>query len=440
MQHDNSKQLYRRACDLVAGGVSSQVRVHEAADVPLFFARAEGGRMWDVDGNEYVDYIMGMGPNLFGHAPGFISQRVTAQMHNGFVFAGQFEQELAVAELALGMVPIENGRLRFASSGTEIDQLAIRLMRGVTGRPKFIKFEGHYHGWADNVSYSFRPSLNAAGDPSRPAAVPESQGIDPASADNLVVCEWNDLDRLQEAFAANRGEIAGVLMEPIAGNANAIIPHEGYLAGVKSLCEEEGALLCFDEVITGFRVAAGGAAEMLGVSPHLATYGKAMAGGLPLSMLVGESSLMETIGDGTVFHGGTFNSNVLAIAAAQSALEHINAAGPGFYTDLNGRGQALMRRLASVSAACGSDLHLQGPGSFFCISFTSRESIDNWREHARYCDEEKYTRFARAMLTQGIRLASNGRMHIATTHTDEDFERTVEAARLVLPQFPAATN
>ena len=276
-RYAKSRALFKQAQSLVAGGISSQIRRSEQP-VPLFFARAKHGRMWDVDGNEYVDFVQGMGPNLFGHSPDFLIDAVARAMQEGIVFTGQFERELEVAEMVREAVPLK-GTVRFASSGTEIDQLVIRLARGFTGRPKFLKFEGHYHGWADSVNYSVHPPLDQAGPMHAPAAVGESAGMDPASSENLVVCHWNDLDALNAAFEQSPGQIAGVIMEPLLINTNFIFPRAGYLEGVKEICERNGALLIFDEVITGFRVALGGAQELTGVEPDLATYAKSLAGG-----------------------------------------------------------------------------------------------------------------------------------------------------------------
>ncbi len=433
MNVDRSSQLYERAKSLVAGGISSQIRVNEPAPVPLFFDRAEGSRMWDADGNEYIDYIQGMGPNLFGHAPEFINRQVEEDMRKGYVYAAQFERELEVAELALGMIPMPDARVRFASSGTEIDQLVIRLMRGYTGRPKYLKFEGHYHGWMDSVNYSIHPPLDAAGDAASPNVVSESQGMDPGTADGVVVCEWNDVEALERAFEQHPNEIAGVIMEPILANTNCIMPKPGYMEAVKKICAENGALLCFDEVITGFRVAAGGAQEYLGVIPDLATYAKSMAGGFPVAMLAGRSEIMEILGNGTVYHGGSFNSNVMTMAAAYASLKHIADAGPAFYTELNGRGLHLMDGLRQAAVESESNLHVQGVGSVFSISFTTKPEIVNWRDHARNCDDALYARFARAMMERGVRLSSNGRIHMSSAHTDEDVQQTVEAARQALP-------
>jgi glutamate-1-semialdehyde 2,1-aminomutase len=433
MNHERSVSLFEKAKELVAGGVSSQIRINEPADVPLFFTHAKGSKMWDADGNEYIDFIQGMGPNLFGHSPDFINKQVNEDMEKGYVFAGQFERELEVAQMALDMIPMENATVRFASSGTEIDQLLFRTMRGFTGRPKILKFEGHYHGWMDSVNWSVHPPLDKAGPEDAPVAVGESEGMDDATAEGLVICQWNDLELLEKVFADHPGEIAGVITEPILANTNCIVPAPGYMEGLQRICRENGALLAFDEVITGFRVAKGGAQELLGITPDLATYAKSMAGGFPIAMIVGRRDVMDLIGDGTVYHGGSFNSNVMSIAAAYASLKHIQDRGDEFYRDLNGKGLRLMDGLRDVAKSLESDLHVQGVGSVFAISFTTKQEITNWRDHARNCDDGKYMRFAREMLKQGVRLSSNGRIHLSSAHTDEDIDKTIAAAAAVLP-------
>ena len=433
MNHERSVRLFEKAKKLVAGGVSSQIRVNEPAEVPLFFTRAKGSKMWDADGNEYIDYIQGMGPNLFGHSPDFINKQVSEDMETGYVFAGQFERELEVAEIVLDMVPMKNATVRFASSGTEIDQLLFRTMRAFTDRPKILKFEGHYHGWMDSVNWSVHPPLDKAGPEDAPVPVGESEGMDEATADGLVICQWNDLEKLEKVFADHPGEIAGVITEPILANTNCIVPAPGYMEGLERICKENGALLAFDEVITGFRVARGGAQEYLGITSDLATYAKSMAGGFPIAMIVGRRDVMDLIGDGTVYHGGSFNSNVMSIAATYASLKHIQDRGDEFYRDLNGKGLRLMEGLSNVAKSQESDLHVQGVGSVFSISFTTKQEIMNWRDHARNCDDDKYKRFAEEMLKQGIRLSSNGRIHLSSAHTDEDIDKTVAAAAAVLP-------
>ncbi len=433
MNHERSVRLFEKAKGLVAGGVSSQIRINEPAKVPLFFTRAKGSKMWDADGNEYIDYIQGMGPNLFGHSPDFINKQVNEDMETGYVFAGQFERELEVAEMVLDMIPMENATVRFASSGTEIDQLLFRTMRGFTGRPKILKFEGHYHGWMDSVNWSVHPSLDKAGPEDAPVPVGESEGMDETTADGLVICQWNDLEKLHKVFVDHPGEIAGVITEPILANTNCIVPKQGYMEGLQRICKENGALLAFDEVITGFRVARGGAQEYLGITPDLATYAKSMAGGFPIAMIVGRRDVMDLIGDGTVYHGGSFNSNVISIAATYASLKHIQDEGDQFYRDLDSKGLRLMEGLSDVAKSLESDLHVQGVGSVFSISFTTKQEIMNWRDHARNCDDGKYKRFAEEMLKQGIRLSSNGRIHMSSAHTDEDIDKTVAAAAAVLP-------
>lgn len=433
MNHKRSARLFDKAKELIAGGVSSQIRVNEPADTPLFFTHAKGSKMWDTDGNEYIDYIQGMGPNLFGHSPDFINKQVSQDMENGYVFAAQFEQELEVAEMVLEMIPMEDATVRFASSGTEIDQLLLRTMRGFTGRKKILKFEGHYHGWMDSVNWSVHPSIAKAGPEDSPVPVGESSGMDQATAEGLVICQWNDAKLLEKAFKKHGPEIAGVIMEPILANTNCILPNSEFLDAVQKLCKENGSLLAFDEVITGFRIAKGGAQEYLGVTPDLATYAKSMAGGFPIAMIAGRREVMDLIGDGTVFHGGSFNSNVMSISATYASLKHIQTQGDAFYAELNAKGLRLMEGLRDVAKSLESDLHVQGVGSVFAISFTTKQEINNWRDHARNCDDDKYQRFAYAMLQQGIRLSSNGRIHLCSAHSDDDIEKTIAAAAAVLP-------
>ena len=435
MNHERSAILFERAKELVAGGVSSQIRINEPAETPLFFTHAKGSKMWDADGNEYIDYIQGMGPNLFGHAPDFINKQVNEDMEKGYVFAAQFEQELEVAEMVLDMIPMKDATIRFASSGTEIDQLLFRTMRGYTGRPKILKFEGHYHGWMDSVNWSVHPPLDQAGPEDAPVPVGESEGMDKGTAEGLVICQWNDVDLLEKAFAEHGSEIAGVIMEPVLANTNCIVPSTEFLDALQRLCKENRSLLAFDEVITGFRIARGGAQEYLGVTPDLATYAKSMAGGFPISMIAGRRDVMDLIGDGTVYHGGSFNSNVMSISATYASLKYIQGQGDAFYADLNGKGLRLMEGLRDVAKSLESDLHVQGIGSVFAISFTTKQEITNWRDHARNCDDAKYARFASEMLKHGVRLSSNGRIHLSSAHTDEDIEKTIAAAAAILPNL-----
>lgn len=431
-----SRELMERARRVVAGGISSQIRLSEPGGEPLFFDRSEGALMWDADGNQYIDYIQGMGPNIFGHAPEFVSNQVSEDMRKGYVFAAQFERELEVAEMAADAVPIPDCTVRFASSGTEIDQLALRLARGYTGRTKYIRFEGHYHGWMDSVNHSVHPPIDEAGEVDSPNVVGESAGMDPGSADQVIPCQWNDPDRLEAAFERNPGQVAAVIMEPINANTNCIMPEPGYLEAVNEIAHRHGALVIFDEVITGFRVAYGGAQELLGVRPDLATYAKSIAAGFPIAMLAGHREIMDVLGSGEVYHGGSFNSNVMSISAAHATMTHLKSEGDAFYADLNRRGQRLIDGLRRVALDTETDIHVQGLGSVFGVSFNrSGDVIRNYRDHATKCDDDRYAQFATEMMFEGVRLSSNGRVHMSSAHTDEQIDQTIEAAGRALARM-----
>ena len=430
-----SEHLYNKATQLISGGVNSNFRLSEPAVVPLFFEKAHGSYMWDVDGNQYIDYVMGLGPNLFGHGPKFIKDAVNKSMQKGFIYSAQHELEISLAELALKLVPLKNSTIRFATSGTEIVQLAIRLIRSYTKKEKYIKFEGHYHGWADNVLFSNNPNLNLAGSNKSPIAVAGSSGMDKNLSRSIIICQWNDIDNINYLFKKHKGHIGGVIMEPIMGNSNAIMPLPGYLEHVKQLCAKENALLCFDEIITGFRVAAGGAQEMLNITPDLATYAKSIAGGFPLSMLIGKKQIMDKIGKGDVVHGGSYNSNLMSISAAYAVLSEIDKHGSNFYKNLNGLGLYLMEELKNIAKRLNINLRVSGPGSFFSIYFSDKERILNWRDHARFVNHEKYNLFTKNMLLEKIRLSSIGRAHISASHTEDDINYTIKSAYKVLKKI-----
>ena len=436
LNRQRSRELMDRARRVVAGGISSQIRLNEPGGEPLFFDRSEGALMWDADGNQYIDYIQGMGPNIFGHAPEFVSKQVSEDMRKGYVFAAQFERELKVAEMASEAVPIEDCTVRFASSGTEIDQLALRLARGYTGRTKYIRFEGHYHGWMDSVNHSVHPPIDEAGNVGSPNVVGESAGMDPGAASQVIPCQWNDIDLLEAAFDRNPGQVAAVIMEPINANTNCIMPEPGYLEAVNETADRHGALVIFDEVITGFRVAYGGAQELLGITPDLATYAKSIAAGFPIAMLAGRRDIMDILGSGEVYHGGSFNSNVMSISAAYATLNHLKSEGDAFYADLNRRGQRLIDGLRHVAMETETDIHIQGLGSVFGISFNrSGDIIRNYRDHATKCDDARYTQFASEMMREGVRLSSNGRVHMSSAHTDEQVDQTIQAAGQALSRI-----
>lgn len=426
MKVDRSRELFERSKRSLAGGVSSNARMGEQP-VPLFFERGQGSRLYDVDGNEYIDYVLGQGPDVFGHAPDFLLEAVASEMHRGQTFSGQHETEIRVSEMVCDMVPSAE-LVRFASSGTEVVQAAVRVARAYTGRTKIVKFEGQYHGWADNVLYSVAPPLDEAGPYDFPVAHAPSLGMSPGTGKEIIVLPWNDADVLRQALDRHHGEIAAIITEPIMCNTNSIMPAPGYLEEMRRLCDELGIVLIFDEVITGFRMAPGGAQELLGVTPDLSTFAKAMAGGFPVSMLAGKRDPMSLVADGSVWHGGTVNSNLVAMAAAEASLHKLMEGDGEVYKRLYTTGRTLMDGLRERAQRHELEVLIQGLGPIFSMVFTDVAEITDYRSHAANADEERYSIFRREMLERGIRLMARGKWFVSTAHTEEDIEQTLEAA------------
>jgi glutamate-1-semialdehyde 2,1-aminomutase len=318
-------------------------------------------------------------------------------------------------------------RVRFNTVGSEAVHAALRLARGVTGRPKILKFEGHYHGWLDPVLYSVHPPLDRAGSRDEPNAVPGTKGQPSGGSEDLVVCVWNDLDALAQALDRHRGEIAAVIMEPLLCNTGCIAPRPGYLEGAKKLCEEHGALLVFDEVITGFRLAPGGAQEHFGVTPDLAVFGKAIAGGLPLACLAGRAEPMDAISRGEVAHAGTFNSNPLAIAAAAATLRELTRDGGAVYERLAATGRRLIAGLRTAASAAGVPLLVDGPGSVFQTYVTDATEVTDYRSFAA-TDLAAMSRLHGALLERGVSVVPRGLWFLSSEHDDADVEQTIAAA------------
>ena len=425
MKFNKSKELYSKAKELVPGGVSSSIRQTEWP-VPLFFDKAHGSKMWDVDGNEFIDYVMGMGPNIFGHAPQFVTQSVYEDMQNGYCLTGQTVKENEMSEFIKKTIPF-NRKVRYASSGTEIVQVALRLARSFTNKNKFLKFEGHYHGWMDSVLYNSHPDISNEENIFNP--VPESGGISHGTSNEVVIAPWNDIEALENILKDNHNEISSIITEPILWNTNVILPEDGYLEKLRLLCDKYNILLIFDEVGTGFRVALGGAQEIYGIEPDLSTYAKSMAAGFPIAMLAGKPEIMDSLSNGKVVHGGSFNTNVMSVSASHATLNYL-LSNKNFYKNLNRSGQTLIKGLEEAASKNGIDILIQGLGSVFYLSFTSAKSIKNYREHTLNIDFGKYKEFAKLMLLNGVRLSQNGRWHMSSAHSEEDIEKTIYAANL----------
>jgi glutamate-1-semialdehyde 2,1-aminomutase len=430
MRHlKRTEALYAAALQTLAGGVSSDAR-RGVQPLPLYVSHAAGARFWDVDENEYVDYVLGQGPLILGHTHPAIIERVKAQLDRGQVFSAQHELEVEVAAAVCRLVPCAE-RLRFNSVGSEAVHAAWRLARAHTGREKILKFEGHYHGWFDSALYSVSPPLEAAGPVEAPVAVPGTKGQARSTAGDLVIAPWNDLEALAAILERHGSEIAAIIMEPLLCNSGCIAPNPGYLAGVHMLCRQHGCLLIFDEVITGFRLAPGGAQEYFGITPDLAIFGKAIAGGFPLSCLAGRAEVMDRISRGEVGHSGTFNSNPVVMAAAAATLHELEHNAATLYPSLFARGQRLMAGIRQAARAAGANLLVDGPGPVFNLYFTDQAAVNNYRDFAR-CDQAAMGRLHTTLLDHGVNIVRRGLFFLSTAHTEADIDETVAGVAAAL--------
>lgn len=426
-RYRRSSELYEESKRFTPGGVHSDVRL-SMEPFPLFFARAEGSRLWDVDGHEYVDYVLGMGPVILGHAHEGVNRAVAASLTKGQLYAGQHEEEVAVARLVCEVVPVAE-MVSFSLSGSEAVQAALRLARSAAGRTKIIKFEGHYHGWFDNVFVSVHGDHH----PHRPgcelATVPMSSGQVPEAYADLTVLPWNDFDALQRTL--QRNEFAAVIMEPIMANTSVILPRPGFLEMARNLCIEHGTLLIFDEVITGFRVGLGGAQELLGVTPDLAVFAKALANGYPMSCLAGKRNLMERMVSNGVVHAGTYNANRVSCTAALVTLQALRENKGDAYRRINEVGTQLIEGLRNLARETGKPLHVQGLPAMFNTTFAEKDEITDCRSYER-CQLHMQQRFVGLLLEQDIRVTQRGTWFVSAAHTSADVERTLNAARHAL--------
>ena len=417
-----SRAAFERGGKVLVGGVNSPVRAFAAVGgTPLVIDRAKGSRITDVDGNEYVDYVGSYGPAILGHAPEAVVTAICKAVHRGASYGAPTEAETRLAEaIAAAVASIE--KVRFVSSGTEAAMSAIRLARGATGRNKIVKFAGCYHGHADSL-------LVAAGSGALTLGVPSSPGVPGGATADTLVASYNDLDGVQKAFEANKGQIAAVLVEPVAGNMGVVPPAEGFLEGLRELCSAEGALLIFDEVMTGFRVAYGGAQSLFGVCPDLTVLGKIVGGGMPVGAFGGRAELMDHLAPtGPVYQAGTLSGNPAAMAAGLATLAELRT--EGFYERLEAKSAALAEGLAASAdaAGAGEKVCFNRVGSMMCCFFTPGP-VRNF-DTATASDTDAYGRYFHEMLTAGVYLAPSQyeAMFVSDTHSDEDIAHTIRAA------------
>jgi glutamate-1-semialdehyde 2,1-aminomutase len=430
--HARSETLFARASGLLPGGVGSSARGTRAgwSPYPPFIANGSGSHVTDADGNEYVDYLMGLGPMLFGHRPPEITAAVVEAVRSvGTVFGLPYELESVAAQKVVDAVPSID-EVRFASSGSEAVGTVVRLARAVTGRKLIVRFEGMYHGWMDTVYWSNHPDPSKAGPAEHPITVAAGNGLLPEVGDSLIVLSWNDPGSVQRVMAERGDEIAAIITEPVMLNTGCILPEPGYLELLRQLATEHGSLLIFDEVITGFRFARGGAQEFFGVLPDLTTMAKGLGGGFPVAAIGGRHEVMDAMADGRYSHSGTYNSNVIQMAAVSATMDLLT---PERYAAARALGGELMDGFGELAATAGVPARVVGLGTVFQIWF-SQEPIRNWRDAARYANEARFTRWWQQMVTRGVLFhpAPFENLFVSFAHTREDVGRTLEAAEQAL--------
>ena len=413
-----SEQLFAEAQQVLPGGVNSPVRACRAVDTyPRFLDHGMGSHVWDVDGNEYIDLIGSWGPLILGHCCEAVEQAVTAAISKGLSFGAPTAAEVEMAQLVCRMTGLE--MVRMVNSGTEAVMSALRLARGATGRGKIIKFAGCYHGHSDAM-------LVKAGSGALTGGAPDSAGVPADIAADTLTASYNDLASVEALLLANPGQVAAVIVEPVAANMGVVPPQPGFLQGLRQLCDQHGSLLIFDEVITGFRLAPGGAQEYFGVRADLVTYGKIIGGGMPVGAYGGSRRLMELVAPlGPVYQAGTLSGNPVAMAAGLAQLRILSST-PGIYADLERKGAALEAGLKQALA--GMPAQVNRVGSLLTVFFTS-QAVTGY-DQARSSDLALYSRWYRGLLAQGIYTAPSQfeAMFLNHAHTDEDIQKILAAA------------
>jgi glutamate-1-semialdehyde 2,1-aminomutase len=424
---------------LIEGGSSSSRGPVNYGEYPIFMDRGEGSRLYDVDGNEYIDWMMGYGALPLGHADPDVAQAVAAAASTGAHFAAATEVEIEVAEILQKM--IGNAEVvRFANTGTEAVMAALRLARGVTGRQKILKFEGHYHGWYDDVCVSSNPLPTAAmGLRNDAVRIPDSSGLNLRALEDTVVVPWNDLALLERALQNHRGQIAAIITEGVMANMGVIPPEDGYLQGMQELARKHGALFVLDETVTGFRIAPGGCQEYYKLSPDLATFGKALGCGLPVAAFVGRREVMQALSWGGVLHYGTHNASRIGLHATRASLRKLSRnANEGFrrmwaIADLLCVGMERLLAERKIPAI------VQRVGPMFQIMFTRQPKVRDCREFCAYVDRPAYQRLAHKLFEFGVYSSPAAGLHsIATAaHSEEDVVFTLKALGAALDAFAA---
>lgn len=420
-----SQTLFSEAQHVIPGGVNSPVRAFKGVGgEPLFFKKGEGAYLYDADDKSYVDYVGSWGPLILGHCNKEVVNAVSDALHNGMSFGAPTELEIQLAKKIIQLVPsIE--KVRMVNSGTEATMTAIRLARGYTNKNKIIKFNGCYHGHSDSL-------LVKAGSGVLTLGIPSTPGIPPSITEHTLVADFNDLDQVQRLFDEYKKDIAAIIIEPIAGNMGFVMPKQGFLQGLRELCTENNALLIFDEVMTGFRVALGGAQAHYNITPDLTTLGKVIGGGMPVGALGGKREIMSHLApEGPVYQAGTLSGNPLAMAAGLATLEQLEK--PAFYKNLSHTTNSLVQSLAEVAEVLQVPFWARSLGGMFGFCFTNQNEITNYADVAA-SDEQFFKAFYHGMLKQGIYFAPSlfEAGFVSSVHGKIEIEKTQAAAELVI--------
>ncbi|OKH78094.1 aspartate aminotransferase family protein [Mycolicibacterium sp.] len=425
----NTRALFERAKRTIPGGAGSTARLPRNGwkPAPIFMAEGTGSRLRDVDGNTYIDYLLGLGPMILGHRHPVVTSAVQqAIAERGTCFGLPYELEIEAAEKVVAAVPgIE--QVRFTNSGSEAVGTAVRLARATTGRRLIVRFEGHYHGWQDTVYWSNHVDVDLAGPADHPRPVAMGPGVPAELGGTLEVLTWNDPESFVKLMDRRGDEVAAVLTEPAVFNTGCILPEPGYLELLRSETRKHGAMLIFDEVITGFRFARGGAQEWFGVLPDLTTLAKGLGGGFPVAAVGGTTEAMRLVAAGKYSHSGTYNANVVQCAAVSATMDVL--AEPGLYERQRALGFRLAEGLSSLAAERGLDAYVEGLGTVFQLWFADGP-IRNWRDAVAHADEELFTRWYQEMLVRGVLFhpLQFENLFVSLVHDDHDIDETLDAA------------
>jgi glutamate-1-semialdehyde 2,1-aminomutase len=434
--YKNSAQLLERAKRTLAGGVSSEFRKNNYPHA-LFYASGNGSHITDVDGNDYLDFTLSQGPLILGHSHPHVLKRVNDYSDTGQLYAGQHLLEIELAEKLQHHIPSAE-LVRFCLDGSEAIQTALRVARAKTGKQKFLRFEGHYHGWLDNVAWGIStPSLEALGAEEEPNVFAWGQGIAENTKDELFILPWNNLELVEKFLLQHHAEIAAIITEPIMCNNGCIQPKPGFLAGLRKLCDTYNITLIFDEVITGFRTSLGGAQKLYGITPDISIFAKALASGYPISAIVGKKDWMNLLADGRVIQAGTMNSSNPTVAAAMATIEVLENEDP--YDRIYQLGQNLINGIRELAIKHNQNLLVQGLGPMLHTGFTDLAEVKDYRDTLLY-NKSKLSKFIAALHNKGIRVIGRGLWYISAAHVQQDIDDALTAVDETLGEIAVTVS